>query len=64
MDDIFWYRSFIGPIYKELNVSGQPFSAYVKTAEAQAYEAERTEIEMIEMEHDAWLFGDKALDHW
>jgi hypothetical protein len=63
MDDIFWYRCFTAPIYKELNVNDQPFSSYVKTPEALAYEAERAEIDMIEMEHSAWLFGEKAFDH-
>lgn len=60
MDDVFWYRLFTAQIYKETNVYDQPFSAYAKTPEAVAYEAERAEIDMIEMEHDAWLFGEKA----
>ncbi len=59
LDEVFLYRHFTSQIYKELNVFDRSIAAYTKTAEEAALEAERIEIDMIETEHLAWLFGRK-----
>jgi hypothetical protein len=38
-------------------VYDRPIASYAKTPEEAAYEAERVELDMIEMEHDVWLYG-------
>lgn len=58
--DVFWYRHFLAEIYKEANVYDRPIASYAKSPEAAALEAERIEIDLIEMEHRAWLYGEKA----
>jgi gliding motility associated protien GldN len=62
-DELFWYRHFVSQIYKEMNVYDRPISSYAKTPEEVALEAERVEIDMIEMEHNVWLYGDKLFFH-
>lgn len=58
VDDVFWYRCFTSEIYKETNVYDRSIAAYTKTQEEAAREAERIEIDLIEMEHDVWMYGD------
>ena len=64
LDEVFWYRHFTSQVYKELNVYDRSIASYAKTPEAAALEAERVEMDMIELEHDYWLFGDKIIFHW
>jgi len=59
VDDVFWYRHFAGQVYKETNVYDRSIAAYTKTQEEAAREAERIEIDMLEMEHDVWIYGHK-----
>lgn len=60
IDDLFWYRHFYGQIYKETNVYNRSIAAYAKTKEQALREAERIEIDMIELEHLARLYGKSA----
>lgn len=57
LDDLFWYRHFYGLVYKETNVYDRPIASYAKTPEEAAWEAERIEMEMLELEHEVWLYG-------
>lgn len=59
LDEVFLFRHFTSQVYKEANVFDRSIADYTKTAEEAALEAERIEIDMIEMEHLAWLFGRK-----
>jgi len=59
LDDVFWYRHFTSQVYKETNVYDRSIASYAKTPEAAALEAERVEMDIIELEHLVWLFGDK-----
>lgn len=54
-DDLFFYRSYCGQIYKEDNVYDRPIGAYITDKAAIMREAERIELELIELEHDFWL---------
>jgi hypothetical protein len=53
VDDLFFYRCFASSIYKESNFKDRKISDYKKGDEI-LKEAERIEINMIEMEHDLW----------
>jgi antitoxin component YwqK of YwqJK toxin-antitoxin module len=57
LDDLFWYRHFSSQIFKETNVYDRPIASYAKTPEEAAKEAERVEIDLLEMEHEIWLYG-------
>jgi len=59
IDDIFWYRHFASSVYKEANVNNRSIAAYAKTDAEAMLEAERIELNLLEMEHDALLFGKK-----
>jgi gliding motility associated protien GldN len=52
-DDLFFFRCFASSIYKESNVYDRKISDY-KFGDDIAKEAERIEINIIELEHDLW----------
>ena len=52
-DDLFFYRYFYSNIYKEANFKNKEISDY-KNGDDINKEAERIEINIIEMEHDTW----------
>ncbi len=53
VDDLFFFRCFASAIYKEGNFRDRKISDYKKRDEINK-EAERIEIDIIEMEHDIW----------
>ena len=55
IDDLFFYRYFSSTIYKEANVYDRKISDYSKTKKEIEKEAERIEMNLIEMEHDIWI---------
>ncbi len=54
IDDLFFYRYFSAPIYKEENVYERSISDYMWGKEIEK-EAERIELNTIEYEHDIWI---------
>lgn len=54
LDDVFFFRCFRSVIYKETNVKNQSFSDYCRTNAAFTQESLRTDIELIEAEHELW----------
>ncbi|HYV93139.1 MAG TPA: hypothetical protein VE978_15295 [Chitinophagales bacterium] len=58
LDDIFFFRDFSGQIYKESNVFDRKISDY-KTGNDVEKEVESIEINIIETEHDNWIYFTK-----
>ncbi|MCF8296911.1 MAG: hypothetical protein K9J13_05130 [Saprospiraceae bacterium] len=58
LDDLFFYRCYYGQICKEQNVYDRNISDY-KTGEDIAKEAEKIELNIIEMEHNTWIMFTK-----
>jgi hypothetical protein len=54
LDDLLFFRSFHGEIYKGENLYDRPISDYKKGEEI-ALEAQRIEISLIEDEHTIWI---------
>jgi antitoxin component YwqK of YwqJK toxin-antitoxin module len=54
LDDLFFFHSFYGQIYKEENQYDRTIASYASGAQI-AKEAERIEINIIEDEHDIWI---------
>lgn len=55
IDDCFFFRYFYGQIYKESNIYDRALVDYVEKENLKA-ESNRIEVELIEMEHKAWLY--------
>lgn len=54
LDDLFFFRTFHGEIYKSDNVYDRVIADY-KHGEEIALEAQRIEISLVETEHDVWI---------
>lgn len=54
LDDVFFYRFFSSTIYKEVNVYDRELADYVEEDQLEQ-EAEKIELELIELEHSTWL---------
>jgi len=54
LDDLFFYRYFSGQIYKKSNDFEKPIKCYMFGKEIDL-NSEKTEISLIEMEHDLWI---------
>ncbi len=54
LDDLLFFRNFYSSIYKEDNIYNRQISDY-KSGNDISKEAEKIEINLIEMEHDLWL---------
>ena len=54
VEDIFQFRYFFSNIYKESNIYDRKISDY-KSGNSIKDEAERIEMEIIDMEHDIWI---------
>lgn len=54
LDDLFFFRNFYSTIYKEDNIYNRTIASYKSGSDIQK-EAEKIEINLIEMEHDFWL---------
>jgi Gliding motility associated protein GldN len=55
IEDIFQFRHFSGSIYKESNVYDRKISDY-KTGNAIKEESERIEMNVLDLEHDTWIY--------
>lgn len=55
-DDLFFYRAFSSQILKHGEMYPRPISDSAKSKQRVKHEAERMEIEMIETEHDLWMW--------
>jgi hypothetical protein len=62
IDDLFFYRSYYGQIYKEDNVNDRPIGDYITDKAAIIREAERIELNLLELEHDFWLIPTEQSD--